>query len=208
MVRRKLRTLLQMLPRRIAVARSLVRSRNSKLRRSMEWEYRYRLPIRRNRRIVLLQLRVQIADKVKRVRLVRRDLRHAFERGNRFRQLARIFQHQPQVVPGKRVVRPLLRRLAQRRERRVRFLLRHQRNSQIQFRQRIIPVRGKRRIKFFLRVAKPLLPHVRHANAVPFRRRVLINGLCRSEHRFRRTDAILRAQSRALHAHHHQCCPR
>ena len=151
----------------VRIAFALIGPCQSEFRRRVKRKNRQRRLKRRNRGIVLLQLRIQIADEIKRIRLARRDF--ASHAGT----LRSLFRVRPCLCkPGPGCTRRKDRAEAFPIASSKAFLASSdfcwlkQRNSEIEFRQRVIRLRLQRSFKLLLRVGKSLLVHVRDADAV------------------------------------------
>ena len=127
-----------MFARVVGISLALVRARQSKFSRGVKRKNSERGLKRGNRGVILLQLRIEIADKVERVRLGRRDLSDMLKRFDRFFLLANVLVNQPQVVPGVRITRQFFRRFLQGFPGVFGFLLAEERNAQIELRQQVV----------------------------------------------------------------------
>src|SRR6516164_1860634 len=122
------------LARRFRISFSLVSARPSKLRRSVIESERQGFLKGRNRFVVALELRIQEAVEVKRIRLVRCDLLDMLKRVDCLFGLAQVFKRQAQVVPSIRILGKFCGSFVESRARWLELLLPKQRNAEIQFR--------------------------------------------------------------------------
>src|SRR5882724_1840178 len=113
MLRRDFLEFLQMYARVLGVALALISARQSEFGGSVKREHCQRGLKCSNRGVILLQLRIEITNKIKRVRLGWSDFGHMLKSGDRFFLFAYIFVDQAQVVPGVGVARQLFRGLQQ-----------------------------------------------------------------------------------------------
>ena len=107
-----------------------------------------------------MQLRIKIADKIIGVRFAGGDFRDVLKRGDALLRFPEIFLGKSEVVPGKCILRKLLRRLFERRARRLQFLLGKQTDSHIQPGHRELGIGFQRLLEVFLSVRRALLVHV------------------------------------------------
>src|SRR5260370_35655555 len=98
MLRRDFLEFLQMHARILGVAFALISARQSEFGGSVKREHCQRGLKCSNRGVVLLQLRIEITNKIKRVRLGWSDFAHTLKSGDRFFLLAHIFVVQAQVL--------------------------------------------------------------------------------------------------------------
>ena len=97
-----------MFSRGVRIALALQRARQPELRRRMHRIQRQPLLERRNRVVIFLDLRAQVAHKIICVRFIRFDFGHTPERRNPLFRFPAVFERQPEVVPRVRIVRELL----------------------------------------------------------------------------------------------------
>src|SRR6266568_8769625 len=79
----------QMFARSSGIALALKRPRQPEFRRRMVWRQRQPLLKRRYGLVILLNLAVQVADKIIRIRFAGRDFRDVLESGNSFFRIER-----------------------------------------------------------------------------------------------------------------------
>src|SRR5438477_162253 len=79
--------------------------------------------VRGNGEVISLQLRIEITDEIKRIRLVGSNNRNVMKSFDGFFLLANIFVNEAEVVPGIRIARQLLCGFQQHLLREIRFLL-------------------------------------------------------------------------------------
>ena len=155
----------EMLFGRFGVAAALIGAGYAKFGGSMKRKYGESFLECRDRKIVVLKLRIQIADEIPRVGFVG-NLRDVRERSDTFFRVTEIFVDEPEVVPSVRILRKFFSSSRKSGARRLKLLLSEQRDAEIESRDFEGRVGGERLLKKFLRIGGPLLIHVSDAKRV------------------------------------------